>query len=226
MSACSGCPVASRSACSASSASPASSTVPAGVVARTTSEPSFTAVPSSGSTCATGCGGPSTSRVRPGQASRRPAASATSGTPAAAASAGDVAQRPRGLADRAHGDRADRPAAQRAREAADVIGVQVAEQHEGDAAHPEAREAGVDRARRPGPASTSTTQPGRAVASTTASPWPTSHATITQPAGGQPGGTSRVGTITTAAPASTASSTARRRRRAGHHRDAAEHARP
>ena len=63
-----------------------------------------------------------------------------------------------------------------------------------------------------GPASTSTTQPGRAVASTTASPCPTSHATITHPAGGQPGGTSRVGTITTVAPASTASSTARRRR--------------
>ncbi len=63
-----------------------------------------------------------------------------------------------------------------------------------------------------GPASTSTTQPGRAVASTTASPCPTSHATITHPAGGQPGGTSRVGTITTVVPASTASSTARRRR--------------
>ena len=74
-----------------------------------------------------------------------PAASATSGTPAAAAMPGDVAQRPRGLADRAHGDRPDRPSAQRARQAADVVGVQVAEQHEGDAAHPEAREAGVDR---------------------------------------------------------------------------------
>ena len=42
-------------------------------------------------------------------------------------------------------DRPDRPSAERARQAADVIGVQVAEQHEGDAAHPEAREAGVDR---------------------------------------------------------------------------------
>jgi hypothetical protein len=58
---------------------------------------------------------------------------------------GDVAQRPRGLADRAHRDRPDRPPPERAREAADVVGVQVAEQHEGDAVHSEAREAGVDR---------------------------------------------------------------------------------
>jgi hypothetical protein len=58
---------------------------------------------------------------------------------------GDAAQRPRGLADRPDGDRPDRPPAERAREAADVIGVQMAEQDEGDTAHPEAREAGIDR---------------------------------------------------------------------------------
>ncbi len=55
------------------------------------------------------------------------------------------AQRPGGFVDRPHADPAHRTPAQRAREPADVVGVQVAEQHEHDAPHPEARQAGVDR---------------------------------------------------------------------------------
>jgi hypothetical protein len=58
---------------------------------------------------------------------------------------GDAAQRPRGLANRPDGDRPNRPPTERAREAADVVGVQMAEEDEGDTAHPEAREAGIDR---------------------------------------------------------------------------------
>ena len=211
MSARRGSPVPSRSACSASSASPASSTVPAGVVARTTSEPSFTAVPSSGSTAAAGCGGPSTSRVRPGQDKRRPAASATSGTPATAAS--------RAMPRSAHpgsrtGPTAIAPTARPRSAPARPPMWSACRWLSRTRAIPRtprrARQASTGPSA--GPVSISTTQPGRAVAKTTASPCPTSHATITHPAGGQPGGASRVGTTTTVAPASTASSTARRRR--------------
>ncbi len=46
--------------------------------------------------------------------------------------------------DRPDGDPTDRPTAQRPGEAADVVGMQVAEQHEGDPAHAEPGEAGVD----------------------------------------------------------------------------------
>ena len=63
-----------------------------------------------------------------------------------------------------------------------------------------------------GPASTSTACPGEPVASTSASPCPTSHATTDHPAGGQPGVTTRVGTRTSSRPTSTATSNARSRR--------------
>ncbi|ALE72768.1 hypothetical protein AD006_13625 [Pseudonocardia sp. EC080610-09] len=80
-------PEASRSSCAASSMSPVSSTDPAGVLARITSEPSLTAVPSSPSTDAIGCTGPSTSSRRPGQPSATPRDSSTTGTAARPATA-------------------------------------------------------------------------------------------------------------------------------------------
>jgi len=58
---------------------------------------------------------------------------------------GDTAQRPCGLVDRAYGDPADRAPAQGSDQAADVVGVQVAEQHERDPADPEPAEARIDR---------------------------------------------------------------------------------
>ncbi len=200
-----------RSACSESSASPESRIDPAGVVARTTSELSLTAVPSSGSTMDAGWGGPSTSRVRPGQTSRRPAASATRGTPAAAASlatsrsahagswTGPTAIPPTG---RPRSDSARPPTWSACRWLSSTSAMPRTPSR--------ARQASTCPSS--GPVSTSTTQPGRAVASTRASPCPTSQATITQPAGGQPGGTSRVGTRTSVHPASPATITARRRR--------------
>lgn len=211
MSARSGAPAASRSDCSANSASPHSRTVPAGIVARTTSEPSFTAVPSSGSTTVAGCGGPSTSRVRPGQDSRRPAASATSGTCAAAASlatprsshagswTGPTAIAPTGRPRKTPSSPPTWSACRwLSRTSATPCTPSLRR-------HPSTGAAS-------GPVSTTTTQPGRAVASTRASPCPTSQATIIQPDGGQPGRVSRTGTTTSTTPASTASTTARRRR--------------
>ena len=64
-----------------------------------------------------------------------------------------------------------------------------------------------------GPASTSTAHPGCPVARTTASPCPTSQATIAHGLGGHPGGAILIGTSTNASPSSTAISNARGRRR-------------
>jgi hypothetical protein len=57
----------------------------------------------------------------------------------------DIAQRPPGLVDRTDADPAHGPPVQCARQPADVVGVEVAEEHEGDAAHPQPAEARVDR---------------------------------------------------------------------------------
>ena len=185
--------------------------MPTAVVARSTVEPSLTCVPSSGSTWSGGCCGPSTSRVRAGHTSRTPGRTSTIRTPATAdcrrirSSAhrgswtGPTATAP---TDRPRNAPARPPTWSACRWLTSTIASVVTPSR--------SRQASTGPSS--GPASTSTARPGCPVASTSASPCPTSHATTAQPGGGQPGRSTRVGTRTSRRPTTTARSSGRTRR--------------
>ena len=177
------------------SASPGSSTRPTGVCARSTTDVSLTALPSSPSTCGHGADGAEhLERQRRASAARSRGPSPTTGARAAVARpAGDLRQGVRRLARRPERDPTHRPARQRPGEPADVVGVQVGQHHQGERRGPRGGRGSRRSRPRRGPTSTRTARPGSPVASTSASPCPTSHATTDHPAGGHPGGTTRVG---------------------------------
>lgn len=203
----------SRLAWAASSTSPLSRIRPAGVAARSTSDALLISVPSASAVGISSFPvGDNTSIVRPGHDSWRPASSWTTGTPAAPAAsrtsfhaqAGSLA----GLTPTAPTSRSPRTASRPPMWSA----CRWLSTTSGTRDTP-------SRSRQPasgpgsGPVSTTTARPASPVASTSASPWPTSQATIAHPAGGQPGEITRIGTTTTSVPVSSAPTSTRSRRR-------------
>ena len=109
-----------------------------------------------------------------------------SSDPSSAASAATAATPPGGSASRVTSTSPTSRSVEHAREPVDVVGVEVGQHQQRHPVHPEPAQTAVDRTR----VGAGVDDDGRtrsAARSTRASPWPTSQAANTQPAGGHPG---------------------------------------